>query len=116
MIAGELIERIRRRGGDFRLAGERFQYRPAGVLTDDELGWVLGHRDDIARALAGDDGADKLFVSGLAAGLPLGEAGPGVKVWHCSVAVSSVHARRERADGCVYCATCHPPAVAGPRY
>lgn len=109
MTAGDFIERVRARGGALRLLGEHVQYRPSGVLTEDELAWLRGHRDEVARALVGTVPSEQQPASALPAGSPLGEAGPGIKAWHCSVAITSVHRQGERADGSSHCATCHPP-------
>ncbi len=102
MTPTELLDRVARRGGGVRVVGDRLQYRPPGVLTDAELGWLLAHQDDVLRALARD------CVAGRP---PLGEAGPGVKAWRCRLAIASTHVRSERVDGSAYCATCHPPTL-----
>ena len=111
MTTDTLLAEIRRRGGDVRVLGERLQYRPPGVLTDDELRWLLCHQPDVVRALEEPAGADDAVVATVGRDQPFGEAGPGVKAWHCSVTRSSVHVRGQRRDGSAYCTTCHPPNV-----
>ena len=108
LTAGELIEAIRRRGGDVRRVGDHVQYRPAGVLTDDELSWVARHLAELARALGDCNQADEPAVSALPATPPLGIAGPGVDAWHCWFAISSHRPRSEQSEGAVSCGTCSP--------
>jgi hypothetical protein len=104
----DLLDRVARRGGSVRVVGERVQYRPAGVLADAELTWLLDHQSEVVAALA-DSGPQDPAIDLVLATPPLGEAGPGIKAWRCFVAISSIHKRGARRDGSTYCATCHPP-------
>jgi hypothetical protein len=116
MTIVEVIERVRARGGDLRVAGERLQYRPAGILSTSELDWLDRHRDDVVSALSGG-GAERDAVEVVAgvAGPPLGEAGPGVPAWRCPIDLGSGHVRSARADGSSVCVTCHPLTLAPAR-
>ncbi len=113
MTVDELMDRIRARGGHLRLRGGRLQYRPAGVLAPDEVAWLGQHRDEVRARLAR---AELPRVSAIAPPTridvldeqPLGEAGPGVPAWHCAIDLGSGHQMRLRADGSIFCATCHP--------
>jgi hypothetical protein len=114
MTGVELIERVRTRGGQLRVAGDRLQYRPAGVLDAAELAWLADHRAEVARALGVHDDQVDLALQGDALGgrRPLGEAGPGVPAWHCRIGLGSNHEPGTRPDGSVFCATCHPTTIA----
>jgi hypothetical protein len=108
MTAIELIEHVRAKGGDLRLSDDRLQYRPAGVLSDAELAWLDGHRDLVTQALSASIIEPPSRIDGWLVGRPLGEAGPGVPAWRCSIDRGSGHIRGRRPDGSLHCATCHP--------
>jgi hypothetical protein len=112
MTAGDLLARLRRRGGELRLLGERLQYRPPGVLTPAELDWLRNHQPEIAGMLAHPAPVDDAVVP---AGPALGVAGPETPAWHCRIDLRSRHLRAIRPDGTAYCATCHPSTVLTPR-
>jgi len=111
MTLDELITRLRTRGGDIRVTGERVQYRPAGVLTPDEVAWLAQRRTEVARALTKPTmSEDALPLDGP----PFGSAGPDVPAWHCRLPLGASHVPGVRSDGSA-CATCHPPTLELPR-
>lgn len=113
MTVDEIVDRIQARGGHLRVRGARLQYRPAGVLAPDEVAWLGQHRDEVRARLAH---TEPPRVSAIAPQTridvldeqPLGEAGPGIPAWHCSIDRGSGHQMGFRADGSIFCATCHP--------
>jgi len=117
MTHDELIARVRTRGGELRVTGERLQYRPPGVLTPDELDWLARHQAEVARALSRPNGSPGVVdATALVTSRPLGSAGPDVHAWHCRIDLGSSHVRGVRTDGSAYCATCHPPTLVSRRH
>ena len=118
MTVDELVDRIRARGGQLRAEGARLQYRPAGVLSSAEVVWLGLHRDDVLAALARSGQrhqtgpADQQEEDVWRDHKPMGEAGPGVPAWHCSIDGGTGHVRSPRVDGSTFCSTCHPNALA----
>jgi hypothetical protein len=119
MTLDELIDRIQARGGQLRVRGARLQYRPAGVLSPAEVAWLGHHHVEVRAALTQ---RERHHPAARAAAperdvrlddRPMGEAGPGVPAWHCSIDRGTGHVSGLREDGSTFCATCHPGAVAG---
>ncbi len=116
MTVDELVDRILARGGQLRVRGARLQYRPAGVLSSVEVAWLDHHREEVRAALTQTEQPHqrKPFAQQdvWPDGQPMGEAGPGVPAWHCSIDRGTGHVRGLRADGSTFCSTCHPGVVA----
>jgi hypothetical protein len=116
MTTLEVIDRLRTRGCQLRVLGAKLQYRPAGVLSSDELAWLDSHLAEVistlseAAELPGQTVSSATTCPDLAR-RPLCEAGPGVPAWHCLIDLGTGHVMGLRADGSTYCATCHPGTV-----
>ncbi|MGO9180779.1 MAG: hypothetical protein ACLQBX_10960 [Candidatus Limnocylindrales bacterium] len=117
MTVDELVERIQARCGQLRVRGARLQYRPAGVLSPGEVDWLGHHREEVLAALTQTDQPQETSPAHPQEDVgfhhqPLGEAGPGVPAWRCSVDLGTGHVMGVREDGSIFCSTCHPGVLA----
>ncbi len=53
--ARSLIERLSRRGLSFRIAGDKFRFRPSSLVTDEERGEIRRVRDELYQLLREDE-------------------------------------------------------------